>query len=183
MAEADNQDTSSNLNDSREIQDITPKPPAADVTLSQPNTQPVLFKAAARYLPFILATVAVLLFAVIALAAQLVNVRSHNRSLQAQLSAVESNPQALVQKQTDDLIVKVGSLMSLPTGETPTVVAVTDAPTAAKQSAFFANAINGDKVLMYVKAGEAILYRPSNNKIILVGPLKLNDTQSSTSQQ
>ncbi len=147
-------------------------------TVSASGRAPIKYE---RYAHFVVE--AVFLIMIMILAAQLVNVRSHNRSLQAQLSAVESNPQALVQKQTDDLIVKVGSLMSLPTGETPTVVAVTDAPTAAKQSAFFANAINGDKVLMYVKAGEAILYRPSTNKIILVGPLKLNDTQSSTSQQ
>jgi hypothetical protein len=101
-------------------------------------------------------------------------------NLQKQLDAANSNPQALVQKQTDELIAKVAGLMTLPAGETPTVANVSDASKAKQQSAFFANAQNGDKVLMYVKAGEAILYRPSTNKIILVAPLTFNNAASTT---
>jgi hypothetical protein len=72
--------------------------------------------------------------------------------------------------------------MQLPQGETPTVANVSDADAAKKQSAFFVDAQNGDKVLMYVKAGQAILYRPSTNKIIKVAPLTLtNSTTPATS--
>jgi hypothetical protein len=107
-------------------------------------------------------------------------VAADRNNLQKQLDAVNANPQALVQKQTDELIAKVGGLMNLPSGETPTVANVTDAAKAKQQSNFFANAQNGDKVLMYVKAGEAILYRPSTNKIILVAPLTFNNSSTST---
>jgi hypothetical protein len=108
--------------------------------------------------------------------------RSDRNDLQNQLTALKTNPQAAVQQQTTDLINQVGALINLPKGETPTVAAVTNADQAKKQSAFFNDAQNGDKVLLYVKAGEAILYRPSTNKIILVAPLTFSgDGTSGTS--
>ena len=100
--------------------------------------------------------------------------RADRSNLEAQVIKLNANPQATVQKQAQDLITQVGKLMQLPTGEQPTIANVSDVTQAKKQSAFFNNAQNGDKVLMYVKAGEAILYRPSTNKIILVAPLTFN---------
>jgi len=126
---------------------------------------------------------AVLLVGLFLLGSSLANVKSDNKNLQTQLASVQNNPQALVQKQSNDLITKVGVLMKLPAGETPTVAAVSDAAAAKQQSPFFANAANGDKVLLYVKAGEAILYRPSTNKIILVAPLTFNSAQASATKQ
>jgi len=99
-----------------------------------------------------------------------------NKDLKNQVAALNANPQIAIQKQTDELIAKVGKLMDLPTGETPTVANVSDAEAARKQSAFFNSAQNGDKVLMYVKAGQAILYRPSTNKIVLVAPLTFTNS-------
>lgn len=101
-------------------------------------------------------------------------------NLQSQVDKLNANPQSIVQKQTQALISKVGSLMQLPSGETPTVAEVSNAAQAKQQSAFFDNAQNGDRVLMYVKAGEAILYRPSTNKIVLVAPLVFNNTGASS---
>ncbi|MDL2342275.1 MAG: hypothetical protein QFB87_04340 [Patescibacteria group bacterium] len=139
---------------------------------------PVVKKSRAKYGHY--AAEAILLLAVVVLGLQVASAKSDTKNLQTQLATVQQNPQALVQKQSDDLIARVGSLMKLPTGETPTVAAVSDAAAAAKQSAFFANAQNGDKVLMYVKAGEAILYRPTTNKIILVAPLTFNNAQATS---
>lgn len=107
---------------------------------------------------------------------------SDNSSLNATVKRINNDPQIAVQQQTKDLLNKVGSLMQLPADETPTIAAVSDAAKAKKQSAFFANAENGDKVLMYVKAGQAILYRPSTNKIVIVAPLTFSKgTPTSTS--
>lgn len=102
-------------------------------------------------------------------------------ALQAEVKKLNDNPQIAVQKQTDDLLRKIGALIDLPKGETPTVANVSDAEAAKKQSAFFNNAQNGDRVLMYVKAGQAILYRPSTNKIILVAPLTFTDSAAKAS--
>ena len=122
----------------------------------------------------------VLLAAVILLGLYAWNLHSDRQNLTKQLTAINANPQSAVQKQTDELIASVGSLIQLPKGETPTVAAVTNADQAKKQSAFFNNAQNGDKVLLYVKAGEAILYRPSTNKIIVVAPLTFSGNGTGT---
>jgi uncharacterized protein HemX len=120
----------------------------------------------------------VLVVVVIGLGLWTWNLSSDNKNLQQQVNQLNANPQVAVQKQTQSLINNVSKLMQLPTGETPTVASVSDATQAKQQSAFFDNAQNGDKVLMYVKAGEAILYRPSTNKIILVAPLTFTSNSS-----
>lgn len=77
-----------------------------------------------------------------------------------------------------ELVTKVGKLIELPSGETPTIATVTDV-TKVKDQAFFVNAQNGDKLLIYPQAKKAILYRPSTNKVINVAPLVIGPTQPS----
>lgn len=134
----------------------------------------------ARPLPWRLAVEALLVLIIVALSFWIHSLTQDKHDLQAKITAFNANPQATVEKQSQDIITKVGALMQLPQGETPTVANVSDAAAAKKQSAFFANAQNGDKVLMYAKAGEAILYRPSTNHIVLVAPLTFN--QAGTTQ-
>lgn len=124
---------------------------------------------------------ALLILAVVGLGLWGSQLAHDKKDLQKQLKVANANPQTIIQKQTDTLISKVSKLIQLPAGETPTIANVTDADQARKQSAFFKDAQNGDKVLMYVKAGEAILYRPSTNKIVLVAPLTFSDSASTTS--
>jgi hypothetical protein len=82
------------------------------------------------------------------------------------------NPNASASAQAKDLVAKVGTLIVLPTGETPTVATVSDVTKLVGQ-AFFVNAKNGDKVLVYNAAKELILYRPGLNKIINVASLNV----------
>jgi hypothetical protein len=84
------------------------------------------------------------------------------------------NPSTAGKTETQSLIDKVGKLVQLPSGETPTLATVNDA-TKLKNQAFFASAQNGDKVLIYSKAGKAVLYRPSTNKIIAYSPVNLGN--------
>lgn len=81
-------------------------------------------------------------------------------------------------EQVESLTEKVGRLIVLPEGEDPTVATVSDKSKLQDQR-FFARAENGDKVLIYAKAGQAILYRPSINKIIEVGPINLDQNNPS----
>ncbi len=74
------------------------------------------------------------------------------------------------EKELEEIIKKVSELIVLPTNETPTLATVSD-PSKLKDQAFFANAQEGDKVLIYAKAGKAILYNPKMNKIVDVSPL------------
>jgi hypothetical protein len=79
------------------------------------------------------------------------------------------------QSPTQQLVSKVGKLVDLPTGETPTIATVNNA-SKLKSQAFFASAQNGDKVIIYTKAGKGVLYRPSTNKIIEYSTVNLGST-------
>ncbi len=68
------------------------------------------------------------------------------------------------------LVADVGEHMLLPESETPALATVTDLH-ALEGQAFFRNAQLGDKVLMYMISQKAIIYRPSIDRIIEVGPI------------
>lgn len=74
------------------------------------------------------------------------------------------------------LIDRVGKLIMLPRDEVPTIATVTNLGPLQK-TPFFINARLGDKVLMYGKSGKAILYRPTEDQIIEIGPLNLNKVE------
>lgn len=96
------------------------------------------------------------------------------QSTQAQLKS----PTSAADAESAQLIAEVGKLIELPKGEQPTVATVSDINKLRGQS-FFANAKNGDKVLIYTKAQKAILYDPAEKKIVEVGPINLSQTTQS----
>lgn len=81
-----------------------------------------------------------------------------------------------------ELVSKVGALIELPEGDEPTIATVTD-PQKLTDQAFFATAKTGDKVLIYANAKKAILYRPSENKIIEVAPVNIGGATAEAEQQ
>ena len=87
------------------------------------------------------------------------------------------NPNAVNQKEIESLVKKVGKLILLPQNEVPKIATVIDID-KRKGELFFAHAANGDKVLIYENAKKAILYRPSINKIIEVGPVSFSENQN-----
>ncbi len=82
------------------------------------------------------------------------------------------NPTLAAQEEVKALVTKVATLMELPKDEQPTVATISD-KSKLKDQPFFINAENGDKVLIYTNAKKAIIYRPSTNKIIEVGPVNI----------
>ncbi len=76
---------------------------------------------------------------------------------------------------------KVGKLIELPTDEEPTVATVTDKE-KLKEQKFFSKAENEDKVIIFVKAQKAILYRPSWNKVIEVARIDTVDQKMTDGQ-
>ena len=87
-----------------------------------------------------------------------------------------NNPEIVAKAETQNLVEKVAQHVELPTGEQPTVATVSDVSKLSDQT-FFAGAKNGDKVLIYTNAKKAILYRPSEDKVINFAPLNTNNTQ------
>lgn len=80
--------------------------------------------------------------------------------------------------QNKQLINEVGKLFLFPKGETPTVALVTNVEKLRATQPFFNSAQNGDKLLIFSQ--KAILYRPSENKIIDIGPVNNQSTTAGT---
>jgi len=96
-----------------------------------------------------------------------------------QLRILKANPQTVAKEESESLISKISRIYLLPTGEDPTVATVSD-PEALKSQSFFDQSEKGDKVLIYTKAGKAILYRPSIDKIIDTAPISNNSKPDNT---
>ena len=75
------------------------------------------------------------------------------------------NPSAKSSTEAGKLVAKLSKTVALPANATPTLATVKDA-SKLKNQAFFVNAQNGDKVLIYQDYSRALLYRPSTGKII-----------------
>lgn len=83
-----------------------------------------------------------------------------------------SNPQEAAKFDNDRVKSQVSSLITVPSDEEPVIATVSDAEKLKKESpTFFANAQNGDRLLLYQKAKKGILYRPSEKKIVEVSTL------------
>lgn len=87
-----------------------------------------------------------------------------------------SNPQEAAKQENKTLIDRIGQLVEVPTDQEPTIATVQDVSKLQGQ-AFFQNAQNGDKVLIYAQAKKAVLYRPSTDKVIQVAPVNIGDDQ------
>lgn len=88
-----------------------------------------------------------------------------------------TNPAVQAEKEAEGLVVRVGKLILLPEGETPTVATVSD-PERLKDQPFFAKAKVGDKVLLYQNSKKAYLYDPINNKLLEVAPISLGANEA-----
>lgn len=101
--------------------------------------------------------------------------------LSKEVKRFRASPQAATESAKEEvakLVAKVSSLIAVPQDEIPTVATVSDVE-KLKANAFFVNAKNGDKVLIYTSAKKAILYRPDEQKIIEIGPISIG-TPSAT---
>lgn len=106
-------------------------------------------------------------------------------ALRSEVVKLRSLPQAAQEATKEEnarIIDQVKKLINVPTDETPTVATVSDSE-KLKNNAFFANAQNGDKVLIYTTTKKAIIFRPGENKIIEVGPISIGTPSASVAEQ
>lgn len=75
---------------------------------------------------------------------------------------------------------RVARHMLLPTDETPALLTVTDPSRVSSE--FLKQAQAGDRVLVYQLHKKAIIYRPSSDRIVDVGPVIIDTPQGATTQ-
>jgi hypothetical protein len=68
----------------------------------------------------------------------------------------------------------------LPTDEQPAMATISDKTKLGTE--FLKKAENGDKVLIYQKAQRVIIYRPSADRIVDVGPVSIASSSSTSGQ-
>lgn len=85
---------------------------------------------------------------------------------------LRQNPAKMNEEKVQQVVEKVGQLIVLPEGETPTLATITD-PEPLRNQTFFAKGKVGDNVLIYTGARKAILYDPVAHKIIEVAVLNI----------
>lgn len=93
------------------------------------------------------------------------------------LSSMEGQ-QAVAQQEVKEVTDKLSKLTILP-DEEPVVATILDVQLLATQSAFYQNAENGDKLVVYPQAQKAYIYSPSRNVIVNAGPLVVDQNQDS----
>lgn len=139
-----------------------------DEIRSRAQNHPSAARVSHRRWIWIIAIVA----AVVVLGALALFIRSQQqlKAVKKDLEQVQSDPAAKTKEANKQLIEQVGKLISLPQDETPTIATVSDLSKLQGQP-FFAKAQVGDKVLIYQIDGKAILFRPTENKIIELAPI------------
>lgn len=80
------------------------------------------------------------------------------------------NPDQVAKQEAQDIVDEISGVVEIPKDDQPTTATVTNKEKLQDQP-FFENAENGDKVLVFAKAQQAILYRPSTKKVIQFAPV------------
>jgi len=115
----------------------------------------------------------ILVVLIIALVVVLYNYRQISKKV-TRLSTT-TGQQELAKKEINDLVNEVKKLIVLPENEIPNVATITDADGLAKNQPFYKGSSNGDKVLIYFNAQKAYIYSLSNNKLVNVGPVYIDN--------
>lgn len=80
-------------------------------------------------------------------------------------------------------VTAVGKLILLRKDDSPVLAKITDAKKLAAQQPFFTNAKDGDELLIFQKSARAIIYSPTRNIIINVGPIRRPNKPNATAPQ
>lgn len=91
----------------------------------------------------------------------------------AKILAEQNGLSALSHGNPEEIVVKAGRLIKLPTDERPSVAAIGNVAQLQTKQPFYKDAHNGDFLLLYFKAKKAYIYNERENIIVNVGPLSL----------
>ncbi len=91
--------------------------------------------------------------------------------------SVNWNDDKLTAAEQRILVQKIGALIALPDEQQPVFALVTDAEKLRTEQAFYAGVQNGDVLLVLPTSRKAIIYSPSADKLVNVGPFVVNQAQ------
>lgn len=94
-----------------------------------------------------------------------------------------AHPSLVVEDESSVILGNVGQLIQLPGGEQPQMATINDAAAVKAEQPFLKDAENGDVLIVYVASGMALLYRPSANKLITVGPVDSTEPKAATARE
>lgn len=98
------------------------------------------------------------------------------------LSSLNQQPQ-LSEQQVQEILDKVRRHMLIPENEEAVIATITDIEALIAEQPFYTGAENGDYVVILPTSQKAIIYSPSKDLIINVGPIYMDDqAQSSTTE-
>ncbi len=81
------------------------------------------------------------------------------------------------QEQILSIVSRVKRHLVLPDSELPQVAEIKDAALASKEQPFLNGSQNGDFLIVYAKAGKAIVYSPTRDLIVNVGPVQMGEPE------
>lgn len=88
--------------------------------------------------------------------------------------SLQQEPSVIYTHKVQDMKAQIGKYMALPKDEDPVIATVTDT-TQLPHELFFKKAQNGDKILLYKRHKEAVLYRPSTGQVVTYAVLDFHD--------
>lgn len=99
-------------------------------------------------------------------------------SLSVNIADIKDKPTA---EEIKALVSKMSQIIILPTDELPEVLVISDL-TQTRANPFFANANVGDYILIYKKARKVVLYNPTTNRIVNMGPYSGENESTSSAK-
>lgn len=86
------------------------------------------------------------------------------------------------EKEKKEVLDKLSKLMVLPEGD-PVLFKVSDKDQMRQQQAFFKDTENEDILLVFQQSSKAVIFRPSTNVIVNVGPINFDQTADNAASQ
>ena len=83
----------------------------------------------------------------------------------------EEQAAAAAEAEIAELEERIQRLIVLPSEETPVLATITDAEALRAEQPFYASVEDGDKLLIYLSNQRAVIYRPSQDVLVNVGPI------------
>ncbi|MBC7766935.1 hypothetical protein H7Y21_03005 [Arenimonas sp.] len=88
----------------------------------------------------------------------------------------------LSEKEIKSLVTKVSKLINVP-GETPVIATIIKADQLIAEQKFYTGSKDGDYLMVFPIAQKAIIYRESENKLINVGPIIVDQKATTTKSE